>query len=141
MEAHLGNLGLDEALKGESKMSIELTLERKTEILKKEKNTIILSLSDQILRKLVKEKSAAGMWLKLEALYMTKSLPTRIHLKQKFSSFKMDDQKSVDDNIDDFTKLINDLENLDVKIDDEDQAIFLLNSLPKPYEQLSLLQK
>ena len=84
MEAHLGNLGLDEALKGESKMSESLTSDQKQEILKKAKNAIILSLSDQILRKVVKEPSAAGMWLKLESLYMTKTLPTRIYLKQKF---------------------------------------------------------
>jgi len=136
MEAHLRNLGLDEALKGESKMSESLTSDRKQEILKKAKNSIILSLSDQILRKVVKEPTTAGMWLKLESLYMTKTLPTRIYLKQKFYSFKMNDQKSIDENVDEFTKLVSDLENLDVKIDDEDQAIFLLNSLPKAYEQL-----
>ena len=88
------------------------------------------------MRKVIKEKTAHDMWTKLAQLYMTKSLPTRIYLKQKFYSFKMDEDKSMDDSVDEFTKLVNDLESLDVKIDDEDQAIFLLNSLPKPYEQL-----
>ena len=48
----------------------------------------------------------------------------------------MDDSKTIDENVDEFTKLVADLENLDVKIDEEDQAIFLLNSLPKQYDQL-----
>lgn len=42
MIAHMGNLGLDEALKSESKMPDTIT---KGEILKKARNTIVLSLS------------------------------------------------------------------------------------------------
>ena len=136
MIAHLGNLGLDEALKGESKMPSSLSEKEKSDILKKARNTIVLSLSDQILRKVVKEKSAAEMWLKLEQLFMTKTLPNRIYLKQRFYGYRMEETKSIDENIDEFTKLVVDLANLDVEIDDEDQAIFLLNSLPRPYEQL-----
>ena len=136
MNAHLGILGLDEALKGEAKMSSSLSDKERAEMAKKARNTIILSLGDQILRKVIKETTAAGMWAKLEQLYMTKSLPNRIYLKQKFYGFKMDESLSIDDNIDVFTKLISDLETLDIEIDDEDQAIFLLNSLPKAYDHL-----
>ena len=96
--------------------------EKKEEVMKRARNTIILSLGDQVLRKVIKEKTAAAMWLKLEQLYMTKTLPSRIYLKQKFYSFKMDEGKTVDNNINDFTKLISDLESLEVEIDEEDQA-------------------
>ena len=137
MEAHLGNLGIDEILNEESNMVEMVAQEKKETILKKANNVIIiLSPSDQVPRKVIKEKTTHAMWIKLEQLYMTKSLPTRIYLKQKFYSFKMDEDKSMDDNVDKFTKLVNDLESLDVKIDDEDHAIFLLNSLPKLYELL-----
>ena len=61
MIARLANLGLDEALNGELKMPSSLSEKEKLEILKKTRNTIVLSLSDQILRKVVKEKSAAEM--------------------------------------------------------------------------------
>ena len=44
--------------------------------------------------------------------------------------------KSIDENIDKFTKLVVDLESLCVKIENEDQAVILLNSLPKVFDQL-----
>ena len=62
---------------------------------------------------------------------MTKNLPNRIYLKKQFYRFRMDKPKSINENIDEFIKLVVDLANLDVEIDDEDQAIFLLNSLPR----------
>ena len=118
--AHLGNLDLDEAPEGGTKMSPSLEAKEKVEILKKARNTIILCLCDQILRKVIKEKTAAKMWLKLEQLFMTKALHNRIYLKQKFYGFKMDESKTIYENVDEFTKLVADLENLDVKIDEKD---------------------
>ena len=40
------------------------------------------------------------------------------------------------EHFDDFNKIITNLLNLDVKIDDEDEALLLLDSLPKSYEFL-----
>lgn len=47
--AHLGNLGLNEALKSQGKMSKSIVEKDKVEIMKKAQNTISLSLSEQIL--------------------------------------------------------------------------------------------
>ena len=55
MMAHMGNLGCEETLQEESKMA---KLENKAEVLKKAKNTIILSLNDQVLMKVIKEESS-----------------------------------------------------------------------------------
>lgn len=41
MKVHIGNLGLDKALRTESKMSEELMGTKKLEVLKKAKNTIV----------------------------------------------------------------------------------------------------
>ena len=60
------------------------------------------------------------MWLKLEQLYMTKTLTSRIYLKQKFYNFKMDEGKSIDDDVNEFIKLVSDLDSLHVKIDEKD---------------------
>lgn len=43
----------------------------------------------------------------------------------------MDESKSIKDSLDEFKKLVLDLENLEIKVDDEDKAIIFLNSLPK----------
>lgn len=45
-------------------------------------------------------------------------------------SFKMGDEKSVSEQIDEFNKIVDDLENIEVTLDDEDRALMLLNSIP-----------
>ena len=46
----------------------------------------------------------------------------------------MQEGRSIEDQMDKFNKIIDDLANVDVKIKDEDQAIKLLSSLPNSYE-------
>ena len=134
MLAHLGNLGLDLALGKEFPESMDE--EKKKEVLKKAYNTLILSLSDKVLREIVKCKSAAEVWLKLESLYMTKNLSSRLHLKANFFTWKMTEGKDLQGHIDDFNKLVMDLENIGVEYEDEDKALVLLYSLPRSYETL-----
>lgn len=73
------------------------------------------------------------MWSKLKALYMTKSLVNHLYLKQCFYSFKMQEDRFVGEQLDVFNKLILDLENIGVTINNKDQALLLLCSLPKSY--------
>ncbi|WZZ71194.1 hypothetical protein YC2023_082564 [Brassica napus] len=93
-------------------------------------------LRHSILRKVMNEHTALGMWKSLEKLYQPKSLPNRIYLKKQFSCYKMEEDKSIEENVDVFLKLIADLESLKVTITDEDQAIQLLYGLPAAYEPL-----
>ncbi|KAE8716394.1 hypothetical protein F3Y22_tig00110121pilonHSYRG00025 [Hibiscus syriacus] len=103
-------------------------------ILEKAHSAIILSLGDKALREVLKETMAQVLWAKLELLYMMKSLANRLIVKQRLYSFKMHEEKSILEQIDKFTKIIDDLENIDVKIEDEDKALLLLKSIPKSYE-------
>ena len=64
---------------------------------------------------------------------MTKSLVNRLYLKQALYSFKMQEDKAIDEQLDTFNKLISYLENIVVSIDDEVQVLLLLSSLPKSY--------
>ena len=82
-------------------------------------STIILHLSDSILRKVDEAKSTAELWKKLEALYMVKTLPNKIFLLEKFFGFKMGTSKDLDSNLDDFNKLCLNLSNCDQKFPDE----------------------
>ena len=99
-------------------------------------STLILSLSDRVLREVSKETTAAGIWSKLEGIYCTKSLANRLYMKQKLYSYKFVEGKGVTEQLEEFNKSIDDLKNIDVKIEDEDKAIMLLNALPKSYEHL-----
>lgn len=75
------------------------------------------------------------VWAKLEAIYQTKSLANRLHLKQKLFTFKISESKSILEQFKDFGKCVDDLEMIEEKIKDEDKALMLLNSLPACYEQ------
>lgn len=151
--AHLELLGLLEGLEDEgvvdaereeastaqaSDKTEEQILKEKTLKEKKGKarSTIILSLGDHVLRKVIKEPSAAGMLRMLDKLFMAKSLPNRIYLKQRLYGYKMSEDMTMEENVNDFFKLISDSENVKVTVPDEDQAIVLLMSLPKQFDQL-----
>lgn len=103
---------------------------------RKVRNLLSMSLSDMVLRKVIKSKTALEMWTALESTYQIKSLPNRFYLKQRFYSYKMDEEKNLDNNLDIFTKLVSDLASLDVELSEEDQAVILLNSLPRRFEPL-----
>lgn len=55
-------------------------------------------------------------------IYMTKSLANLLYMKQYLYSFKIGDDKNVHVQIYKFIKILDDLENIDVKMEDEDKA-------------------
>jgi len=61
---------------------------------------------------------------------MTKSLAYRQFLKQQLYSFKMVESKTVTE----FNKILDDLENIEVQLEDEDKVILLLCALPRSFE-------
>ena len=93
-------------------------------------SAIQLSLSFDVLREVMHEKSAATLWNKLEELYMTKSLANKLHLKQRLYTIRMAGGTSIQSHLNEFNSICVDLESLDVNIDDEDKAILLVVSLP-----------
>jgi hypothetical protein len=73
-----------------------------------------LCLRNKVLREVAKEPTAVSMWSKLEYLYMTKSLAHRQLLKQQLYSFKMVESKAIMEQLTEFNKILNDLENIEV---------------------------
>nr|GEV36326.1 retrovirus-related Pol polyprotein from transposon TNT 1-94 [Tanacetum cinerariifolium] len=106
----------------------------KADFMKKAYSTLIQCLEDRVIWEVTKEKSVAGIWTKLTSLYMTKSLANRLYLKKKMYTYYMSPCTKLGDRIDEFNKLILDLANIDIEIEDEDQAILLLTSFPSCYE-------
>jgi len=60
-------------------------------------------------------------------------------LKKRLYHFHLKRGLSIDEHMNNYTKLLIDLVNVDVKIDEEDKALILLNSLPdEEYETFTL---
>ena len=53
--------------------------------------TIMLCLADDVITEVSDEETAAGLWLKLESLYMKKSLTNKLLLKQRLFGLRMDE--------------------------------------------------
>ncbi|KAL8534900.1 hypothetical protein ACS0TY_010801 [Phlomoides rotata] len=131
MKALLVHHGLATALKTDGSEESSATAAKKAEINEKAHSAIILFLGDKPLREVCKEKTAIEVWRKLKSLYQTKSVSNKLYVKQKLLDFRMSDGKDLNEQLDIFNRYIDDLEDLDVKMDDDDKALMLLNALPK----------
>ncbi|KAL8521619.1 hypothetical protein ACS0TY_011948 [Phlomoides rotata] len=131
MKALLVHHGLATALKTDGSEESSATAAKRAEINEKAHSAIILCLGDKPLREVCKEKTAIDVWRKLESLYQTKSVSNKLYVKQKLLDFRMSDGKDLNEQLDIFNRYIDDLEDLDVKMDDDDKALMLLNALPK----------
>ena len=66
-----------------------------------------------------------------------KSIKSQVQLKMRLYCFQMKRGLSIVEHTNNYTKLLTDLVNVDVKINEEDKAVILLNSLPdEEYESL-----
>jgi len=85
------------------------------------------------------ETSARQLWEILKKKYLTKSIESRLQLKRRLYHFQMKRGISIDEHMNSYTKLLTDLVNVDVKIDEENKRVILLNSLPEEeYETFTL---
>ena len=69
------------------------------------------------------------MWSKFEYLYMTKSLAHQQFLKQQLYSFKMVELKAIMEQLIDFNKIIGDLENIEVHLEDAGALVAIMEQL------------
>ncbi|TXG64595.1 hypothetical protein EZV62_011589 [Acer yangbiense] len=138
VKALLSQQKILKAIEGPEKLPDSLTVEQKDDMLEMALGTIILNLSDNVLREINDEKTACDVWKKLESLYLTKSLTNKIYLKERLFGFKMDASKGLGKNLDDFKKMTIELANAgeDEKLSDENEAIILLNSLPDSFKDV-----
>ena len=103
---------------------------------KKARSVIILSVGDHILRKIMKEKTAACMIQVLDKLYMSKLLSRCLYLKKKLYGYKRNEKVPLDENINEFLDIVLELDKLEVIVSDKVKAVFLLMSLPSRFSQL-----
>ncbi|GAB2293014.1 hypothetical protein Dimus_038235 [Dionaea muscipula] len=100
-------------------------------------NTIHFYLAKDQKYFVIRETTAKELWQKLKDKYMTKSVENRLYLKKHLFCFQYKQVISMIEHLDAFNKIITDLQNLDVEIDDEDKALLLLNFLSNTYDHLT----
>ena len=71
----------------------------------------------------------AGLWVKVESFYMTKSLTNRLYIKKRMFTFRMVEGSSLEEHIDEFNKACDTLETIDAALDDDGKALLLISSL------------
>ncbi|KAL8548944.1 hypothetical protein ACS0TY_008000 [Phlomoides rotata] len=134
MKALLVQQGLGDALKPIEEGLSALDKAKKLEMMERAYNTVILCLGDKVLREVSKEKTNADVWGELDVLYLTKSISNRMSMKQKLIAFKMTEKKPLGEQLYEFLQVVDNLENLEVTLENEDNALMLLNALPKSME-------
>ena len=95
MRAILVHMKVAKALQGEKALPVMMNAEEKSDVMELAYSTLILYLGDKVMREVAKETTAAGIWSKLESLYMTKSITNRIYLKGKLFGFRMNEEKAI----------------------------------------------
>ena len=78
---------------------------RTNEIREETFNLIFLYLGDTMIRKVDGMTNPLDLWNRLESFYVVVSAPNLVYLKGMLFNFKMNASKSMDENIDEFTKL------------------------------------
>lgn len=124
---------LDEALENFGKKDKKDWTPEESRKDRKALSLIQLHLSNDILQEVLQEKTAAALWLKLESICMSKDLTSKMHMKMKLFSHKLQEGGSVMNHISVFKEIVADLKSMEVEFDDEDLGLLLLCSLPSYY--------
>ncbi|KAG8474542.1 hypothetical protein CXB51_031315 [Gossypium anomalum] len=133
LQAVLAQMDLEDALLGLDKMPSTLIDEEKKRKDRKALTQLHLHLSNEILQDVMKEKTAAALWKRLEQICMSKTLTSKLHMKQHLYAHRLEEGVSVHEHLIVFKKILSNLEAMEVQYDKEDLGLILLCSLPPSY--------
>ena len=129
--------GTHKALLGIEKKPSKLEDDEWNDIDFRAKATIILCLSDEVLYNVMNKETTAGLWCRLESLYMTKSLSNKLFMKKHLYSLRMKEGMLILQFFNTFNRILSDLLAISVKLEEEDKALLLLSSLISSYDHLA----
>ncbi|KAG8485682.1 hypothetical protein CXB51_019024 [Gossypium anomalum] len=133
MQAVLAQMDLKDALLGIDKMPLTLIDEEKKRKDRKALTQLHLQLSNEILQDVMKEKTAAALWKRLEQICISKTLTSKLHIKQRFYAHRLEEGASVHEHLTVFKEILSNLKAMEVQYDKEDLGLILLYSLPPSY--------
>ncbi|KAM7459649.1 hypothetical protein LguiA_033944 [Lonicera macranthoides] len=128
--------GLARALKGLSGKPEKMSDDDWEDIESKCLSTIRQNIGDNIINNFIDEDTVPKLWDKLEKMYLGKNLTTKLNLKRDLYRLKMGEGGNLMDHMNKFHGLVDQLKKVDVKIEEEDEALLLLTSLPDSYENI-----
>ncbi|KAJ1383625.1 gag-polypeptide of LTR copia-type [Sesbania bispinosa] len=88
----------------------------------------------EVLYEVVEQETTFGLWLKLEKLFMKKSICYKLLLKRRIFGLRMKEGTPLKDHLDELILILIKLRDIDIKMEDEDVAMILLSFLPPSYE-------
>nr|GEX19164.1 retrovirus-related Pol polyprotein from transposon TNT 1-94 [Tanacetum cinerariifolium] len=92
-----------------------------------------LSLSKNVAYNVVNEKTTYGLFKALSNMYKKPSASNKVFLIRQLVNTKMNEGASVADHVNEFNSILSRLMSVDIKFDDEVQALLLLSSLPESW--------
>jgi gag-polypeptide of LTR copia-type len=122
----LSTIGVKDTILGRGQLAEAVRDKKWRDMDDKSLSTVQLCLSNSILQEVHSEKIAKGLWEKLENIFMKKFLTNRLRLKLCLYTLRMEEGISIFNHIMNFISILNDLDRLGVKVEDEDQALLLL---------------
>jgi transposase InsO family protein len=101
--------------------------------------TLQMAMGENVISEIVSEKTAAGIWSKLENLYLKKTLTNRLLLMRSCLFFKMKEGATIKSHMTEFEDIVMKLKATDALLakDEEALAMILLYSLPEKYSQFT----
>ncbi|GJV90693.1 retrovirus-related pol polyprotein from transposon TNT 1-94 [Tanacetum coccineum] len=95
-----------------------------------------LALADGVFSSIEEKKNAKEIWDHLARLYEARSLHNKKFLKWKLYALRMTESTSVTEHVNNLNTLFSQLTSLSCKIDSQERAEILLQSLPDSYDQV-----
>src|SRR5664279_3297818 len=133
MRAILAHPDLDDALEAFGKKEQKSWTDKEKRKDRKALSLIHLHLSNDILQEVLQEKTATALWAKLDSICMSKDLTSKMHMKMKFFTHKLQEGGSLMNHLSIFKEIVADLVSVEVKYEDEDLGLLLLCSLSSSY--------
>ncbi|KAG8489449.1 hypothetical protein CXB51_017818 [Gossypium anomalum] len=114
IQAVLAQMDLEDAPLGIDKMPSTLTNEEKKCKDRKPLTQLHLHLSNEILQDVMKEKTAAALWKRLEQICMSKTLTNKLHMKQRLYAHCLEECVPVREHLTVFKEILSNLEAMEV---------------------------